>query len=282
MPTLKKRIIFVIILLFILALVRQSNTEDKSIFLESIDRYISQVYSPFQKAWFYLSNQAFGFWSDYIWLVNLNKENQRLITENSNLSIKNYELEQKNQELKSLLSHVELIQDSHLEWKKAFVLSYDPSFRNHIVWISIGAEQGVRNNSPVIASDGLVGRVIKVTRQSSQVLLLSDENFKVSVLDKKTRIKAIVRGKGSYLELERFPLLSQIEYLDRDFKFEEKSEFLTSGLGRIYPPGIPVGFIDHSNNQDSQTIIPYVDLSKLEEVLVINPYQDSHDISNSL
>ncbi|MFM8551002.1 MAG: rod shape-determining protein MreC, partial [Nitrospiraceae bacterium] len=129
-----------------------------------------------------------------------------------------------------------------------------------------GARDGVKIEMGVMATDGAVGRVVKVTPYTAMVLLISDPNNAVTGLIQRTRDEGIVEGTADgRARMKYIPLLATLQGGD---------VVVTSGLAGGFPRGIPLGTItkvDKSEGElfQSAEIVPDVDLRKLEEVLVI-------------
>ncbi len=157
----------------------------------------------------------------------------------------------------------------------ARVTGRDPQNWTQAVWINRGSNDMVAPDSPVLAVDpdgesgaetvrGLVGRVLECANHSSKVLLLSDPLSSVAVSITRTGEQGLVQGQGSYLSLEYLELTSQAQSGD---------EIVTSGLGGIFPGGIPIGKlvkVEVSSSGFRRGIIkPSVSLNRVKEVLIL-------------
>jgi rod shape-determining protein MreC len=125
----------------------------------------------------------------------------------------------------------------------------------------------------VITPAGVVGRVVKTTNSSSVVLLVTDPNNAIPGLIQRTRDEGIVEGTAEGgARLKYIPLLSTVRAGDR---------VVTSGLTGGFPRGLMIGAVTSIEKEEgalfqSAEILPEVDVSKLEEVLVITaPYGDT-------
>ncbi|MDE3035255.1 MAG: rod shape-determining protein MreC, partial [Nitrospirota bacterium] len=129
-----------------------------------------------------------------------------------------------------------------------------------------GARDGINVEMGVMAPDGAVGRVVKVTPFTSMVLLITDPNNAVTGLIQRTRDEGIVEGTADgRARMKYIPLLATLQSGD---------VVVTSGLTGGFPRGIPMGTITRIDKAEgelfqSAEIVPEVDLHKLEEVLVI-------------
>lgn len=158
----------------------------------------------------------------------------------------------------------------------ASIINRNPSAWYQTVTINRGSNDGVKVNDPVIANLGLVGKVISVSPSSSDVLLILDGEGQVGALirDSKGRaINGILRGT-----FRRSSRLISEGSLEMSFRREDEINIgdlvFTSGLGDVYPKGIPIGVVvsiklDSSGLLKNAYIDPMVNFDSLEEVYVI-------------
>jgi rod shape-determining protein MreC len=122
----------------------------------------------------------------------------------------------------------------------------------------------------VIVPEGLVGRIFEAGPETAKVILLSDPDSRVSSLTATSRTHGIATGNGT-LKLE-------LQYLDLDSEVAVDEIVISSGVGGIYPKGIRIGRVVNISRDSGGlhllgTIEPFVNFSKLEEVLCITRYQ---------
>jgi rod shape-determining protein MreC len=96
-----------------------------------------------------------------------------------------------------------------------------------------GSERGIRNGNPVMSENGIVGRVIGVTRGASRILMLTDIISRVPVMVDRTNARAILTGDGGPNP--------KLDYLRGRDPIREGDRILTSGDGGLMPRGLPVG-----------------------------------------
>jgi rod shape-determining protein MreC len=214
---------------------------------------------------------ASGIWTDYIDLVGVNKQNRQLKETikllNSRLTATG-EAALANERLQKLL---QLKSSLHFPALAASVIGEDGSPWFKTIVIDRGTVDGLREGMPVVAVDGVVGQVVKVAAGSSRVLLLTDHASGIAAVVQRSRARGVVKGAGDHCSLE-FALH------DEDVKVGDT--MITSGIGGIFPKGLPVGEVIMVRKGEYgifQTIEirPRVNLTKLEEVLVI--LQDQHE-----
>ncbi len=108
--------------------------------------------------------------------------------------------------------------------------------------IDRGSLNGIKNNAPVITSNGLAGRIIEVKPRTSTFVSIYSNGFKVGVVDLRSGVLGVLNG--GYMELNYIPRGSDVKVGDT---------LITSGLGRLYPYGLRVGTIasiDTSNKEE--------------------------------
>ena len=150
---------------------------------------------------------------------------------------------QENDQLRALLGWQ---RQARWKMKLANVVMHDPANWWRTVQIDLGSRDGVRENLPVLTADGLlVGRILSVSLTHAQVALIGDPNCKVSVLVEDPAHDTGIIGPGGPLPGS----LVKLGYLSGNAALKPGQNVVTSGLGGVYPKGIPVGQI-----VDAQTV----------------------------
>jgi rod shape-determining protein MreC len=204
-------------------------------------------------------------WRNYIWTVGARTENEQLLqTVHKLLLINNsYAQSQKeNERLRHLLSL-----NDRLEFRSvgARVIARTPGFLSNLVYIDRGSEEGVHIDAAVLSGDGIIGRVILVTKHQSQVQLISNPDASIGALLEKTRTPGVLRGSGD--------ALLEMAYVGNTEPVEVGDMVVSSGLEGIYPKGLPIGKVVDSRKGKgvfrSIKVEPRVDLIRVEEVSVL-------------
>lgn len=213
-----------------------------------------------------------GLWNNYVALRHMREENDQLRTEMGALRIRNEQLESRAAEA-DRLANLLGFRDQHAEVQMlaARVIGATPDPASHMVLINRGTRDGVRRDMGVITPEGVVGKVLAVYPDTSQVLLLSDKESGVGALLGSSRAQGPVRGTGD-------PLLG-LEYIGNDTKVQTGEPVLTSGQDRIFPKDLPVGTVveahpDHKGPFQAILVKPAARLDGLEEVLVLLTRQE--------
>jgi rod shape-determining protein MreC len=171
------------------------------------------------------------------------------------------ELRAENARLRELLG---LRQVQALELKAARIIGGGGAALRSLT-LGVGSEDGVTLDAAVFTGDGLVGRVVKVSRSTSLVQLLADASSGVGVLVQRTRRRAVVVGTGSDS--------CQLEYVPNLEDLRPGDVLLTSGSDGIYPPGLPVGVVTAVSEGPGYfkraEVQPSADPARIGEVLVV-------------
>ena len=167
------------------------------------------------------------------------KQNETLREENERLRAQALQAEEvlrENGRLHELLNWRQLQKSWTL--KPANVIARDPASWWRTVQIDLGSRDGMKTNLTVLSTSGLVGRIATVGFDRSQVLLLGDPDCKVSALVNETRDMGVVGAGGPFDSS-----LTTMSYLPKDANLKAGQLVVTSGLGGIFPKGIPIGKI---------------------------------------
>jgi rod shape-determining protein MreC len=233
-----------------------------------VEQIVAEVTAPFQK----LINSGIkttkNAWLKYFDLINTHEQNLQLKNEIFFLKEENFrykELVYTYQRLQKLLKFTDTINNSMLS---AQVIGSDPSGVFKSVIINKGESSGLTINMPVINADGVVGKIVSVSKNYSKVLLIIDLNSAVDCILQRSRDSGIVKG------LSNANNQCEMDYVQKTSDVVVGDMVITSGVGGVYPKGIPVGeVIDVQEPSDKffkyVTIAPSVNFSKLEELLVI-------------
>ncbi len=145
-----------------------------------------------------------------------------------------------------------------------------------IVLLNRGYDQGIRTGQPLAGREGLAGKVVEVRPERSHAILLNHPDCAVAVRIERSRVAGIIEwSPGAFGALK----LRNISYL-ADVKVGDL--VISSGLGGVFPEGIPVGRITKVSPDDTGlvldiTVKPAVDFSALEEVFAMEKAARSPD-----
>jgi rod shape-determining protein MreC len=204
--------------------------------------------------------------SDYFRAASENADLKRKLEAQRAALVKAQATELENRRLKALLGLSRDIEDE-VAVTRIVGSTFDSARR--LATLSVGASAGVRPGQPVRSAEGLIGRIIETGRWASRALLVSDGASNVPVRLVRDGTPAIATGGGDgtidlkTLEVGRNP-------------FRRGDILVTSGVGGIYPPGIPVARVIRVEG-DRTTAKPLADPSEIDHAIVLRPYQPLAD-----
>ncbi len=182
-------------------------------------------------------------------------ENDELRAIIASQDMKNAELNALQSDVNELTELMDLTSYATYQTLYASVIASDASVWSQTITINKGSEDGIGEDMAVMTNLGLIGKVTKVYKNTSEVKLLTSENQDVSVsikvqIDEDTYTTGILQNynqdKNAYM----------VQIYDANVKLEAGMDIITSGSGGVFPSGIMVGKIENVENlYDSKGII---------------------------
>ena len=183
------------------------------------------------------------------------------------------ELQAQNAELREDASSVERLQGlldlqdtQNLQSTAAHVLAGSSDSWSATVTLDKGTSSGVTPGMPVTSASGVIGQVISCSATTSTVRLLTDESSSISAMVQTSRAQGMLSGSASG-EVT-------LDLVNTNQKVEVGDVIVTSGLGGVFPKGLPVGEVASVSSDPSSLYLDvvvdlYADPWATEEVLVI-------------
>jgi rod shape-determining protein MreC len=188
------------------------------------------------------TQQTLADWTEGIeTLEDLEQENAYLRDLNGQLQIENQmlaDLKEENDRLRAMLSYIER---SLFDLVPAEVVARDARSFVQYLTVGRGRDSGILPNMPVLAPEGVLGKTVNVLDDHTQVLLITDPSCKVSARVEGTRVLGVVSGSRDAAAGEEN--LLKLEFVSREADIQPGMKVQTSGLGGVYPPGIPIGTV---------------------------------------
>jgi rod shape-determining protein MreC len=151
------------------------------------------------------------------------------------------------------------------------VISFPSGPFGQQVGIAAGSSSGIRENTPVVSADGLIGRVTNVSSSTAVVTLITDPESQVSARDLATGVSGMIRNGGrGRLVLDRVAKEQQV--YKNDVIVTEGTR--DSRYPSLYPYGIPIGRVDQVGTQDIASyrtvqVQPFAQLGSLDSVAAL-------------
>ena len=152
-------------------------------------------------------------------------------------------LAEENKELRALLN---LNAAAEQEFITAGVVSVDLNPFSHRVVIDRGRRHGIVTGLAVVDQGGLVGQVDSVTDLTASVILITDPDHALPVRVARTGDVTLAYGGGLDNDLSLPDLPMNVDLIVGD-------ELITSGLGGVFPPGLPVAHIKALDRPEGQS-----------------------------
>ena len=223
------------------------------------------AFSPFERA----GNHGIGHlretWRHYFALQNASRDNEQLRRENDELKMQVNQLQSKAIEADRLA----LLLNFHKSHENvpmlgARVIATSAGTASATIMLDRGAKDHIKKNMGVITPEGVVGKVVEVYDNTSEVLLLTDKDSGVGAMLGNSRVQSPVGGAGE-------PLLV-MKYVANDDTVNVGERVVTSGMDKIFPRDLPIGTITDikpGNPFKNIRIRPSANLERLEEVIVL-------------
>jgi rod shape-determining protein MreC len=164
-------------------------------------------------------------------------------------------MEQENAQLRVLTGSLPpLVQKSVL----ADVVNAELTNRKQRLVINKGDGAGLYRSQALVDATGLVGQLVRVGPWSAEVMLISDVEAAVPVQIVRSGERSIVVGTGDSRELK-------MDYLPATADVKAGDLLVTSGLGGVFPAGIPVGKVIE-NIRDPDDLLAHVRVAPLAQL----------------
>ena len=229
-------------------------------------RLVLEITSPLERMVVLPVTAMRSTWSEYMALVGVRSENQRLREELSRLRDENLQYREAIVASERFQKLADFRAGRELPMVPANVVANDISSWFRSIVIDQGSSSGVMPGMPVITDDGVVGLVSGTTPSTSKVLLVTDLQSRVDSVVQRTRARGSLRG-SSLAECD-------FDYVLRDEDVRPGDLLVTSGLDAVYPKGLEIGRVQSVERESyglfqKARVEPAVDFATLEEVFVL-------------
>lgn len=166
----------------------------------------------------------------------------------------------------------------------ATVIARNPDKWQEVLIINKGQLHGVEKNMAVITASGLIGKVKSSNQFSSTIQL-------ISTTDPNSRISAAIQGDQDIVGLiegyDEDTKMLLLKKIPSDVEVKVGSTVITSGLGGVFPRGLPIGtveevVVDQYGLTQTAYLKPYADLYDISHVVVVSQELDKKEVLSDL
>ncbi|MCD0505582.1 rod shape-determining protein MreC [Bordetella petrii] len=201
--------------------------------LEPMRRAVAMALYPFQRVvmaprdlaqqvneWFNAANR----------IRTENEALQRQRIELSQVATHAAQLAAENAQLRRLLGVTDTVEQAAV----VVEVLYEPAntFQQRLVF-NKGSQAGLAPGMPVIDEGGVVGQIVRVTPMAAEAALITDERVSVPVQVLRNGLRLIAFGSNT-------PGRIEVRYLAANADIKEGDTIVTSGVGGLFPAGLPV------------------------------------------
>jgi len=180
-------------------------------------------------------------------------------------------LEQENAELRGLKASMlpSLIKSSIL----AEIISVETDPLRQRIVINKGARDGVSLNQAVVDGTGILGQVSRLGPWSAEIILVTDPEHAIPVEITRNSLRSIAVGSGNSGEL-------LLPYLAVNSDVKSGDLLVSSGLGGVFPAGLPVARISGVRRESNQLLAqvraqPLASIERDREVILLE-FESTH------
>lgn len=182
------------------------------------------------------------------------------------------ELRLENNELRGLVVAGQRVDSGHVA---AEIRRVDLNPFSHRVLINRGRRDDLVAGQAVVDANGLVGQIDEVFLHTARVILLTDPDHALPVRIERTGLRTIAYGGGLNAEMRLTDLPMNVD-------LEAGDVVLTSGLGSVFPAGLPVARVESVARPigeafASAVLRPLGQPARARYLLVLDPLIDALD-----
>jgi rod shape-determining protein MreC len=224
---------------------------------------VGVLLTPLEATLAKIQRSALGVWTAYRDWKNVRRENQALRAEVEGLRIQSLQVEDthgENLRLRRLLALRDRLPLSTLAGE---VIAKEWGGWVRSVTVNRGRRDGIARLTPALVPEGLLGRVVEVRGRAAVIQLLNDPASAVAVMVQRTRTEGEPGGAV------------RLKFMARDGGGVQVGDLVvTSGLGGVFPKGLPVGRVAAVEDKGSALfhyalLVPVADFARVEEVLLL-------------
>lgn len=195
---------------------------------------------------------------------------------------------QENAHLRAMLGVAE--RNTQFTYVSAEVIGRTLDEWSSVLELDAGTAEGLEKGDCVVAAEGMVGYITKISEHSCQVTTTIDSNMSAGA--RVLRSGELAVAQGDYQQMQNGRL--KLSYLDKEADVVVGDTIVTSGTGGIFPYGLTIGTVEdiqtESDGMSKYAVVePAVDIASLTRVYVITDidvtsedYQDPYAVAAAL
>lgn len=266
-----RRLFVVVLFLTAFLLILLSNID--SMVVGAVDKAVIQATGPVMRVVEFPARVIHRAWTYFSDVAHIYKENEQLRAENKQMMIlqnKVRTLEVENQLLSRLLNYVPPAEASFMS---AQIVAESGDNFTHLLLVYIG-DEAVKKGQVVMGDESVIGRIDTVSAPYAKVILITDINSKIPVVVERTRVRGILSGNNT--------ALPELIFTRSVADIREGDIIVTSGVGGMFPSGLPIGFVSAINGNKVE-VEPMADIERIEYVRVVDyGLPQENDISKDI
>jgi rod shape-determining protein MreC len=271
----RRRIVVGVLVLLSLVLITISFREPTGGPLHQVESAGATVLRPFEIAAERVARPFRDVYGYFAGLVHVKRENERLKDQINELRENELQAQaalEQNRKFRDMLQFVDgPVFPADYTAVNTRIISFASEFEQQVV-IAAGSDRGIKQDTPIVTNDGLVGRVTDASGSAAQVTLLTDENSAVPARDASTGAVGLVRhgqGEGSLI----------LDFVNKEMNVQRGDVIVTAGTRSkrypsLFPANIQIGVVTSVGQSDTALykqiqIEPFVDFSSLDAVTAL-------------
>lgn len=251
---------FFVFILFFSAFLFMLLSRTDSLIVGGISRVFMDVTGPVMHVVEFPARLLHHVYTYFYDISHIYADNRVLRSENRQLLLlqnKVRTLEVENQLLERLLNYVPPAEATFMSAK---VIAESGDNFTHSLLVYIG-DEAVQKGQIVLGDESVIGRIEKVSGHYATVILVTDINSKIPVVVERTRSRGILSGNNT--------AVPQLIFTRNSADIQTGDVIVTSGVGGMFPSGLPIGFVSAVNNS-SIAVETMADISRVEYVRIVD------------
>ena len=151
--------------------------------------------TPIERAVVHSQKWVQNVWTNYVYLRGVRRENRELRAQIEQMKIEQARLQRRCRAWRAASRRCSAFKEQYIDSTVAAqVIGTSGSEQSRVLYIDKGSSDGIKTDMAVITPTGIVGKIVQVFPDSSQVLPINDQFSGVGAVLKDTRLQGILKG----------------------------------------------------------------------------------------